>query len=234
MRTAGIIAAGEGSRFKKAGIMVHKPLIPINGFPLIGHTLRNFEKVGIKKAVVIFNEDERECVRWVKSNFPRLLFQFIVKSTKSSYESFQLVGKKCGLGRHLITTVDSICAPEDLRKMVQVRGNSGNRLYLGVTSYVDDEKPLWVQMNRKTCRITALGTESGRYATAGFYQVPHTIFNVKPKIEISSLREYLKWLLLEKVKMAGVVLSDVVDVDRPQDIRYAEKMLRSVPLNRPV
>ena len=30
--SAGIIAAGEGSRLKLAGIEVHKPLVPIAGF----------------------------------------------------------------------------------------------------------------------------------------------------------------------------------------------------------
>jgi len=90
--SAGIIAAGEGSRFKKSGIHVHKPLIPVAGFPLIGHTLRNLEALGVGRVVVIFNETESDCAAWVGENFPSIQFEFIVKSTKSSFESFRRVG----------------------------------------------------------------------------------------------------------------------------------------------
>lgn len=238
--SAGIIAAGEGSRFKKSGITIHKPMIPVASFPLIGHTLKNLEFVGIKRAVIILNESERSCVRWVKKNFLRLRLEFIVKSTKSSFESFWLVGQKLGAGRHLICTVDSICLPQELKKMVQVsepaalRASNGksDNLYLGVTSFVDDEKPLWVIMDNETNQILRLGDppttlKSGRqYATAGFYNVPDLIFRSLPKEKILSLRWYLGWLLQKGFPIYGVPLKKVVDVDTPKDIHIAEKFLK--------
>ena len=226
IKSAGIIAAGEGSRFKKSGIFMHKPLIPVAGFPLIGHTLKNLESLGIQNVVIIFNESETECVQWVRKNFPRLELQFIVKSTRSSYESFWLVGEKLGPGRHLISTVDAFCRSEDLKKMFA--SPDPQSIVLGVTAFVDDEKPLWVQMEKKTQRITGLGAQSGKYATAGLYSVPDRIFQKKPDIEIASLRWYLKWLLENGTPFYGAILSKVVDVDVPKDVKEAEKLLKRI------
>lgn len=221
-KTAGIIAAGDGSRFKKSGVFMHKPLIPVAGLPLIGHALKNMESLGVQKVVIIFNESETDCVRWVEQNFPRLEFQFIVKSTRSSYESFCLVGEKLGPGRHLISTVDAFCLVKDLKKMwMDIDPES---VILGVTSFVDDEKPLWVQIEKKTGRIRDLGGPSGQYATAGLYYVPDGIFKKHPDAPMASLRWYLKWLLEEGIPFYGARLTKVVDVDMPKDVKEAEKL----------
>ena len=223
--SAGIIAAGEGSRFKKSGVAIHKPMIPVLGFPLIGYALRNFESLGVENVVIIFNEDERDCVAWVRQNFPRLRFDFIVKSTKSSFESFWLVGERLGSGRHLVSTVDAFCLSDDLKNLLVDEETRG--IVLGVTDEVDDEKPLWVRMDSKTGRIDSLGMSSGKFATAGFYNVPDDIFHQKPDREIASLRVFLKWLLDKGVPAYGVPLSKVVDVDVPKDIAIAEKLLKA-------
>ncbi|MBI2118256.1 MAG: NTP transferase domain-containing protein [Elusimicrobia bacterium] len=224
--SGGILAAGDGSRFKRSGITIHKPLICVNGFPLIGHTLKNFESCGIKKIVIIFNETESECVQWVKENFPRLEVRFIVKSTNSSYESFLLVGKALGIGRHLITTVDSFCELKEFEKIADDFEAEDSSLYLGVTNFVQDEKPLWVSMNQKSNRITQLGLAQGDAVTCGFYNISDHIFNLKPEKEMASLRFYLKWLLERQIPMVGVSLGQVIDIDDLEDLKSAEAMFK--------
>ena len=70
--SAGIIAAGEGRRLKMDGLTLSKPLIPIAGTPLIGHTLRQFLEIGIERVAIIFNETQQECADWVRAHFPSL------------------------------------------------------------------------------------------------------------------------------------------------------------------
>ncbi len=226
IQSAGVIAAGEGSRFRNAGITIHKPLIPVAGIPLIGHTLRRYQDAGIRKVVIIFNEGEADCADWVKAHFPRFELQIIVKSTASSFESFCRVGEALGEGRHLISTVDSICSRADVDKML-AQGRDDREIHLGVTSFVHDEKPLWVQMDPQTLQIKSLGASSGEFATAGFYNVPGTIFSSKPDFPVASLRIYLKWLVEQGFKVFGVPLADVVDVDTPEDMELAEKLLKA-------
>ncbi len=222
--SAGVIAAGEGSRFRKAGIRTPKPMITVNGYPLVGHTLQRFQKAGVRRVVIIFNSAERSCVKWVRRNFPDMKTEFIVKSTKSSFESFCRVVKKLGPGRHLVSTVDSICSLKDIQKMLSARAN--RKVCLGLTTFVDDEKPLFAGMDRSG-RIVSLGGKSGRWVTAGLYSVPGTLSGALSKGKWDSLRLFLGHLVQSGYTVNGIKLSHIVDVDRPEDIKTAENFLRS-------
>jgi NDP-sugar pyrophosphorylase family protein len=226
--SAGIIAAGHGSRLKLAGIEVHKPLLPIAGFPLIGHTLRQFVNLGIRRAVIIFNEEEQECADWVRKHFSELTLEILVKSTRSSFESFWRVGRALGPGRHLICAVDSICSPADWRKMITSKAVSAHEILLGVTSFVHDEKPLWVGTESNGLRILEIGGSGGDYATAGLYNVGEAVFERQLKDNISSLRVFLKELLREGFLTRAIPLADVIDVDTAEDIDLAERFLSGI------
>jgi NDP-sugar pyrophosphorylase family protein len=92
----GIIAAGAGVRLRQAGWTMPKPLVPVAGMPLIEHVIRNFLAAGISSLVIIVNEQARECADWVRSRFPDLDLEIIVKTTDSSLESFLEVGGRLG------------------------------------------------------------------------------------------------------------------------------------------
>jgi choline kinase len=226
--SAGIIAAGEGSRLKLNGIQIHKPLVPICGFPLIGHTLRQLVDAGIHRAVIIFNEAEQDCVDWVQRHFPALELEILIKSTTSSFESFWRVGRALGPGRHLICAVDSICSPADWRKMMSSKAGSAREVILGVTSFVHDEKPLWVRTEPGSLRIAEIGGLAAGYATAGLYNVCDDIFERELAGSISSLRVFLKQLLREGFPASAVPLADVIDVDTPEDVQIAERFISQI------
>ena len=91
-----IIAAGEGSRLAKEGISVPKPLLPINGVPMIERLIRIFARNKAESISVIVNT-EMESVRlfleqWLTDAVLQSLgigkFRLIVESTPSSMHSF--------------------------------------------------------------------------------------------------------------------------------------------------
>ena len=225
IESAGIIAAGKGSRLRLDGIEVHKPMVPICGFPLIGHTLRQLIRAGIRRVVIIFNEAEQDCAAWVQKHFAALDLEILLKSTHSSFESFWRVGRALGAGRHLICAVDSICAPADWRKMISSKAGSSREMVLGVTSFIHDEKPLWVRTEPGSLKIAELGGPGEQYATAGFYNVAAEIFERELAHDISSLRIFLKRLLEEGFSATAVRLADVIDVDTAEDVRMAERFM---------
>ena len=92
----GIIAAGEGSRLRAAGFTMPKPLVPVAGVPLIETVIGNCRAAGIGPLVVIVNEQEREVPDWVRARFPGLDAEFVVKTTRSSLESFREVVSRGG------------------------------------------------------------------------------------------------------------------------------------------
>ncbi len=226
--SAGIIAAGEGSRLRVQGIQVSKPLVPIAGVPLIGHTLRQFLAIGVRRVAIIFNETQQECVDWVRAHFSSLELEIIVKTTCSSFESFWRVGRVLGPGRHLICTVDSICSPADWRMMFASVANSEREVLLAVTSFVHDEKPLWVGTEPESLKIVNLGAPRGKFATAGIYGVGAAIFESERENDNSSLRAFLGQLLREGFPLLAVPLGDVIDVDTVEDINLAERFLSRI------
>ena len=58
------------------------------------------------------------------------------------------MGRSLGEGRHLISTVDAFCLSQEIRKMVEQAPEEG--MVLGLTSFVDDESPLWVELDETT------------------------------------------------------------------------------------
>jgi NDP-sugar pyrophosphorylase family protein len=226
--SAGIIAAGEGRRLKMDGLTFSKPLIPIAGTPLIGHTLRQFLEIGVERVAIIFNETQQECADWVRAHFAALELKILLKTTRSSFESFWRVGRALGPGRHLICTVDSICSPQDWQTMFASPADSDREVLLAVTSFVHDEKPLWVATKPESLEIVNLGASGGKFATAGIYGVTAAIFEREWEDGIPSLRAFLGQLLREGFPFRAVPLGDVIDVDTVEDINLAERFLSRI------
>ncbi len=226
LRRGGIIAAGEGRRLRRAGWTMPKALVPVAGTPLVERVIRNFQAAGIASLVIIVNEQSRECEPWLRARFPELDLQVLVKTTASSLESFQEVGARLGAGRAPISTVDAWCPASAFQTFL----NGARRLpvdatVLAVTPLVDDEKPLWVSRDASG-RITALNGPSGEAVTAGMYLVPERVRSLLPPAGVDGLRAYLGWLLDRGEPLYGVVLPEVVDVDRAEDVALAEALAR--------
>jgi len=169
--SGGIIAAGEGSRLRRAGFPVPKPMVCVAGVPLLESVIRNFIAAGISRISIIVNECERDCVEWASARFPDLTFDWTVKTTASSLESFAVVAGGPAAGRMLISTVDAWCRPQDFAGFVEAaRRRPEEATVLGLTPLVADEKPLGVSVDTRG-RITALGVPTPVLVTAGMYLV---------------------------------------------------------------
>lgn len=218
----GIIAAGDGSRLQQAGFSGPKPLVPIAGVPLIEGVIRNFLAAGITRVVVIVNEQARDCVERVRERFPDLDAAFIVKTTRSSLESFLEVGRRLGGGRALISTVDAWCRPADFVRFVDAacrRGDHAN--VLAVTPLVDDEHPVWVNIDGEG-RVKTLGGAAGTLVTAGMYVVTERVRTAAPPLP--RLRDFLAWLVERGEPVYAETIPKVVDVDRAADVALAEAL----------
>ena len=220
----GIIAAGEGSRLRSLGMP--KPLVSVAGEPLLAHVLKNFAAAGITPVSVIFNGEEEDCAAFVREHFAELVRTVLVKTTDSSLESFQAILACSPPGRLLISTVDAFCPPEDFVAFARAAENAPEgATVLAVTPLIADEKPLWVRLDSDG-RVTRVGGSSGDAVTAGIYAVAPAVRDLKPPAPRGSLREFLSWLCAAGHAMSGVAMPRVIDVDRPEDLRLAEDMVR--------
>lgn len=217
-----VIAAGEGSRLKELG--VPKPLVEVGGVPLIAHVLGNFEAAGIASAAVIFNEAEEDCVAFVRERYGRLVSRIVVKTTRSSLESFREILAAAPPGRLLVSTVDAFCPRKDFRRFVRrAEELPSNATVLAVTRYVHDEKPLWVTAARSG-RVSVVGGSGGSAVTAGIYVFPESVRGLGIPPSLGRLRDFLAWLCESGEPIEAVEIEKVVDVDRAEDVAAAEEL----------
>jgi len=125
----------------------------------------------------------------------------------------------------LITTTDSIYIPGTLTDLLAYSANlSQGEMILGVTSFIDDEKPLYAALDQEGY-ITALGEKQTSYVTTGVYLMPPGAFSMGKGRTFPALRKFLGFLLENGVKCRGFNMGKSLDVDRPEDIIEAEKFI---------
>jgi NDP-sugar pyrophosphorylase family protein len=223
----GIIAAGEGSRLRQAGYAVPKPLVPVAGTTLIERVIGNFLAAGIASLVIIFNEEYgRECERLIRSRFPHVDIEVVIKTTASSLESFLTIAERMKAGPALISTVDAWCSPNDFKAFVEEAARRPpDATVLAVTPFVADERPLWAALDQSG-RVTSLGGDTGTMVTAGLYLVPERVRRLSVPQGFVRLRDFLTWLVASGEPVFGISIETVVDIDRGEDVPLAEAVAR--------
>ena len=224
LRAGAILAAGDGSRLREDGWTMSKPLVPVDGFPLIEHVVENFLAAGIGSLSIIFNAREEDCARFVRSRFPGRDIRILVKTTASSLESFREITRMLPPGPALVSTVDAWCPRADFVEFARRAAEaSDGETILAVTPFVSDENPLRVRLGPGGL-VTGIGGDSGDAVTAGIYVFPERVRNLPAPASLGRLREYLAWLVERGETVRALTIEEVVDVDRASDIALAESL----------
>ena len=129
----------------------------------------------------------------------------------------------------LLLTVDAVVAPEAIRALVErAAAHADAAGVLGVTTLVDDEKPLWAELDNDQ-RIVALGDATrARHVTAGVYFLKPVVYSLADAYGAgswSAFRRVLCALLEHGHVLYGYDVGPSVDVDRPEDVAAAERLL---------
>jgi NDP-sugar pyrophosphorylase family protein len=218
----GIIAAGHGTRLRADGYRVSKPMVPVAGRPLIELAFDRFRASGISHLAIIINETSDDCRQWLRDHAGEFDLDLIVRTTSSSYASFQAVAKRLLGAPAVITTVDAIMPVHDFCMFVSSAAEvTKNAVALALTNHVDDDDPLWASLDPAEGRIRQLGGSRGTHVTAGLYWLPAQ-GAPEPAGSFARLRDYLGWLVAERQPVRGIVIPRVFDIDRAHDIAAAE------------
>lgn len=225
----GVIAAGEGLRLKEEGINIPKPLVEINGIPLIQRIIDIALKNGVDSIACIINEESPELEKYLLNNNSLLPFNLIVKSTPSSLHSFHQVSRFLE-PPFLLTTTDSVFREEEFTEFLKYSMNFKNAdAVLAVTDFIDDEKPLFVNIDEDS-KILSFGDKDNNceFVTGGMY-----FFKKDFRDEIDNalnenvcrLRNFLRYLINHNHNLFAFPFSKIIDVDHADDIKTAEEFL---------
>lgn len=236
-----IIAAGEGSRLAQEGVRLPKPLVRIQGQPMIRRLIDIFMSYEPESLSVIVNEQMTEVREYLKALAPELPvpMHLTVKSTPSSMHSFYEVSRvmaETGAdSKFCLTTVDTIFRPEEFGRYIRAFGDDKTHDgFMAVTSFVDDEKPLWVATN-KDMSITAFRdsrADDTHYVSGGIYGLTAgaiTVLECCMANGMSRMRNYQRELVESGMDLRAWPMGKIVDVDHAGDIAMAEAFLSSDP-----
>lgn len=226
-----IIAAGEGSRLAREGIATPKPLVCLHGEPLIKRLVDVFLSNKASSISIIVNEEMKEVQEYLRGMQVPVPFNIIVKSTPSSMHSFYELSRCLAAGSFCLTTVDTIFREEEFGRYVKAfQEAEGIDGLMAVTDYVDDEKPLWVNVlqNLAICGFSDAAERNSRYVSGGIYCLKSKaieVLNRAMESGVSRMRNYQRRLVDEGLRLKAYPFSKIVDIDHAGDIAKAEQFL---------
>src|SRR5262249_24802699 len=138
----GIIAAGQGTRLRADGYRVSKPMVPVAGRLLVGLALDRFRAARIRRLTIIINDTSDDCRQWLRDHTGDFDLDLIVRTTPSSYASFQAVASRLVGAPAVVTTVDAVMPVGEFRSFVEsAAGVATNAVPLGLAHPVAAAKP---------------------------------------------------------------------------------------------
>ena len=238
-----IIAAGEGSRLSNEGACAPKPLIKINGEYMIDRLIRIFTENGAEEVVVIVNcltnlvKDhllekydvitDDGSIKHDTAKGPSV--RLVCKTTPSSMHSFYEISRYLRGDKFCLTTVDTIFREQEFKQYISVFEKSGTDGLMAVTSYVDDEKPLYVDVDDNMNIVGFCDENNGySYVSGGIYCLTSKAIDTLEfciKQNQSRMRNFQRQLIKDDSRLIAYPFDKIVDVDHVDDISKAENFL---------
>ena len=227
-----IIAAGEGSRLAQEGVKKPKPLVELNGEPMIGRLINVFTRCNAESISIIVNNEMKEVKAYLDTLNPGVPFNVVVKSTPSSMHSFFELSRVMKKGKFCLTTVDTIFREDDFARYIAAfEADTVSDGMMAVTPFIEDEKPLYVDvdnnMNIRAFRDAAY--EGARFISGGVYALNDKAITVLEDCMsrgIARMRNFQRALIDAGLSLKAYPIEKIVDVDPAGDIEVAERFLR--------
>ncbi len=230
-----IIAAGEGSRLAAEGIAAPKPLVMLDGRPMIARLIDIFRQAGAESISVIVNEEMHQVQEYLaecRDSLP-IPLNIVVKSTPGSMHSLAALTEGLPEGKFILTTVDTIFRDEIFRDYAAAFAAApADTALMGVTDYIDDEKPLYVGVRPD---MTIDGYYDARPDDIRYISVYGLRKDIACRVldECMSagklrMRQFQRALLeLPDYTLRAYPLGKVFDVDHASDIEKARDFLKN-------
>lgn len=225
-----IIAAGEGSRLAREGVKEPKPLIKLQGIPIIERLVMLFAAQGASSINIIINEQQPQTLSLLQKLQERYPINIVVKDTPSSMHSLHALSHLLHGEKFCLTTVDTIFKEEEFAEYIRTFETSRYDGLMAVTDYIDDEKPLYVDTDGEL-GITAFCDQpsaTSRYISGGIYGLDDRALEILDSCMaagIERMRNFQRSLVENGLDLKAYPFKKIIDIDHAEDIAKAEEFL---------
>ncbi len=233
-----LFSAGLGTRLKPFTETAPKPMLPINGKPLLIHNLDYLHYYGIREICInihYFPEQILECVTdYQKLNKVEVYFSdetealletggglAKARSYFDNEKSFLALNSDILSDVNLADLISYHQKSEDTLATLAVSKRTSSR-YLSI----NERQELVGWINEKTGEHIGEIHLNNTFAFSGLHCINSTIFDLMPSNgKFSIMQEYLRLMSREKI-LTYVHDKDIVDVGKPESIPIAENKLK--------
>ena len=225
-----IIAAGEGSRLAREGVKAPKPLIELQGIPIIERLVMLFASQGASSINIIINEQQPDTLQLLKRLQNQYPINIVVKDTPSSMHSLHALSHLLRGEKFCLTTVDTIFKEQEFTEYIKSFECSTYDGLMAVTDFIDDEKPLYVDTD-EDLNITAFAdspTAASRYISGGIYGLQDNALDILDECMASGIermRNFQRSLVKGGLHLKAHPFNKIIDIDHAEDIAKAEEFL---------
>ena len=228
-----IIAAGNGERLASEGLAVPKPMAEIApGLTMLRRLLNIFTDCGALRIRVIVNAHTPQLKEYLESLADEYPLEIVCRSTSGSLESLMelLDGQN---GSWIVTTADTIFPATLFFSMVEkFREKMDTDALMGLTPYIDDEKPLYATTDASG-RVTGYydsepADTDAVYASAGIYCLAPNALSMLAECRrrgFTRMRQYQKLLVESGLRVESFIYPQVIDVDHLSDLDKARRLI---------
>ena len=225
-----IIAAGEGSRLASEGVAKPKPLVELQGVPIIERLIRIFARNDASSINIIINEQQPETAEFLKSIEVECPINIVIKSTPSSMHSMHALSHLLRGEKFCLTTVDTLFKEDEFANYIKRFEEYDGDGIMAVTEYIDDEKPLYIVTDEKM-EITTFcdnPTPETHYISGGIYGLSPKTLDILDQCMndgVHRMRNFQRRLVESGMKLQAYPLGKIIDIDHAEDIIKAEEFI---------
>ena len=225
-----IIAAGEGARLIQEGVKTPKPLIPLQGTPIIERLVRLFASQGADSISIIINTQQHDTLHLLKELQREFPIEIVVKDTPSSMHSLHALSHLLRGDKFCLTTVDTIFKEKEFAEYIRAFEASQCDGLMAVTDYIDDEKPLYVDTDGDL-NITAFNDKPSaisKYISGGIYGLQENALDILDSCMAAGkerMRNFQRSLVENGLKLKAHPFGKIIDIDHAEDIAKAETFI---------
>ena len=226
-----IIAAGEGSRLAQEGFKSPKPMVQLQGLPLIHRLINSFISNGAVKIHIIINEYSPLVEEYLRSLNIDVPVNLIKKNTPSSLHSFYELTKLIEGGAVCLATTDTVFKEDEFSNYISsfLKDDSLDAL-MAATIFVDDEKPLYIETDSELMIKAYLDekNDNSRFVSGGIYCLRRPVFKIVESAinnGVSRMRNFQRLLIENGCVVKAYPFSKIIDIDHVEDIAKAQQWL---------
>jgi NDP-sugar pyrophosphorylase family protein len=228
IRRAVVLAAGRGTRMGEMTTAMPKPMLPVQGRPMLELVLERLAEAGVERFLLVVGY-HREMIEEHFRGWPVPIEFRVQDPVDGTGSAARLAREFAGEEPFLLTFGDILCEPAAYKACARVIGENPETVAVMAVKDVDDPwrgAAVYEQGGRitKVIEKPAKGTSTTRWNSAGLYAMRPSVFPYLDRLRPSARKEYELTSIFEMMLEEGrelrisAIKGPWRDVGRPEDL----------------